>query len=182
LKKGEWIGAGQIAGLEAAGVDEILGARLEAGEVDENEAARRLAEALAGANLNVDMAFTGRCNLRSNCSGLFMVNAAVIDRVNMIDETITIATLKPFRRVVEGEMVATAKIISLCRRRRRARPRRRSRRRRSLARAPFRPLRVGVVSTLRPDLKSSTVEKALRALDERLAPAGGNHDRGTHAA
>lgn len=173
LKKGEWIGAGQIAGLEAAGVDEILGARLEAGEVDENEAARRLAEALAGANLNVDMAFTGRCNLRSNCSGLFMVNAAVIDRVNMIDETITIATLKPFRRVVEGEMVATAKIIPFAVAAAALDRAVAAAAEGPLRVAPFRPLRVGVVSTLRPDLKSSTVEKALRALDERLAPAGG---------
>jgi molybdenum cofactor cytidylyltransferase len=38
--------------------------------------------------------------------------------------------------------------------------------------APFRPQRVGVISTLLPDLKSSVVEKGLRALDERLKPTG----------
>lgn len=173
LKKGEWIGAGQIAGLRAAGVAEIVGARLEAGEVDENEAAGRLAESFAGANLRVDAAVTGRCNLRSTCSGLFIVDAAVIDRVNMIDETITIATLKPFRRVVEGEMVATAKIIPFAVAAAALEQAIAAASEAPLRIAPFRPLRVGVVSTLLPGLKPVTIEKALHALDERLAPAGG---------
>jgi len=42
----------------------------------------------------------------------------------------------------------------------------------ALARRAFRPQRVGVISTLLPDLKSSVVEKGLRALDERLKPTG----------
>ena len=37
--------------------------------------------------------------------------------------------------------------------------------------AAFRPLRVGVVSTMLPGLKPSVVAKTLRVLEERLAPA-----------
>ena len=166
LKKGEWIGGDKIAGLQAAGIAEIVGARLEAGELDENKAARHLAETLVGANLHVDVTLTGRCNLRSDCGGLFIVDAAMIDRVNMIDETITIATLSAFSRVSRGEMVATVKIIpfavaiaSLDRAVGIAREA-------PLRAAPFRPQRVGVISTLLPDLKSSVVEKGLRAPHE----------------
>jgi molybdenum cofactor cytidylyltransferase len=38
LRKGEWIGAGQIAALQAAHIAEIVAARIEPGEVDENTA------------------------------------------------------------------------------------------------------------------------------------------------
>ena len=172
LKKGEWIGGDKIAGLQAAGIAEIVGARLEAGELDENKAARYLAETLVGANLHVDVTLTGRCNLRSDCGGLFIVDAAIIDRVNMIDETITIATLNAFSRVSRGEMVATVKIIPFAVAVASLDHAVRIAGEAPLRVAPFRPLRVGVVSTLLPDLKSSVVEKGLRALDERLKPTG----------
>ena len=38
--------------------------------------------------------------------------------------------------------------------------------------APFRPLRIGVISTLLPGLKPSVVAKTLKALETRLAPTG----------
>ena len=93
-------------------------------------------------------------------------------RVNGVDEAITVATLAPFRAVAAGDMVATVKIIPFAvpgaaldaalARRSTARP----------CVAAFRPLRVGVVSTLLPGLKPSVVAKTLRVLEERLAPAG----------
>lgn len=172
LKKGEWIGAGQIAALQVAGVGEILGAQLEAGEIDENKAARLFGQALAGPNLSIDPAVTGRCNLRSDHAGLFVVDAAAIDRVNMIDEAITVATLKPFQRVVEGEMVATAKIIPFAVSASNLAWAAACAEEAPLRVAPFRPLRVGVVSTLTPGFKPSVAEKALSALEERLKPAG----------
>ncbi|HLH48192.1 MAG TPA: molybdopterin-binding protein, partial [Roseiarcus sp.] len=49
--------------------------------------------------------------------------------------------------------------------------------------APFRLLRVGVVSTLLPGLKPSVVAKTLRILEERLAPASariGREERTPH--
>jgi len=172
LKKGEWIGAGQIAALQAAGISEIIAARIEPGDVDENEAARRLALGLAGAHLSIDAAFTGRCNLLAECGGLLIIDAGGIDRVNMIDEAITIATLKPYRRVAEGQMVATAKIIPFAVAAEALDRAVATAAEAPLRVAPFRPFRVGVVSTLLPELKPVTVEKALRALEERLAPTG----------
>ncbi|WGJ16215.1 hypothetical protein QEV83_08235 [Methylocapsa sp. D3K7] len=109
LKKGEWIGAVQIAALQAADVAEIVAACIEPGEVDENTAALSLACSIAGANLHLAESVTGRCNLIANCAGILVVDAAVIDRVNMVDEAITLVTLAPFRRVTEGEMIVTAR-------------------------------------------------------------------------
>jgi molybdenum cofactor cytidylyltransferase len=172
LKKGEWIGADKIAGLQAAGIAEIVAARIEPGEVDENTAALTLAHSIAGANLFVATTFTGRCNLISGCAGVLVIDPAVVDSVNMIDEAITLATLAPFCRVAEGETTATVKIIpfavsavSLDQATVLATEG-------PLRIAPFRPLRVGVVSTLLPETKFSIVTKALRTLNERLMPTG----------
>ena len=172
LKKGELIGLSQVNAMLAAGIDEIIAARLEQGDIEENEAARRLAEGLRGENLRIDHAFTGRCNLFAETDGLFLAAVDMIDRVNALDEAVTVATLPPMRRVSAGEMVATVKIIpfavpavTLARSLEAARAA-------PLRIAPFLPLQVGVVSTLLPGLKPATVTKTLRVLDERLAIAG----------
>ena len=44
-------------------------------------------------------------------AGLIRVTAAAIDAVNGIDEAVTIATLTDYAPVVEGQIVATVKII-----------------------------------------------------------------------
>ena len=172
LKKGHVVAAEDIARLAAAGVREIVAARLEPGDVAEDEAARRLAGALAGEHLRIEAPFTGRCNLFAEADGVFVADAAAIDAVNALDESVTVATLPPMRRVVTGEMAATVKIIPF------AVPGALLERALEAARtarlrvARFRPLRIGVVSTLAPGLKASTVDKTLRVLAERLAPAG----------
>ena len=171
LKKGHVVGAGEIAALRAAGVDNVVVARLEAGDVGEDEAALALAMAVTGANIRIEKPFTGRSNLFAQKAGLLVASAAQIDCINDIDERVTIATLPPFRRVVAGEMLATVKIIPFavpgevlekCIAQARGA---------QLEVKEFRPLRIGVVSTLLPGLKESVVAKTLRVLDERLAPA-----------
>jgi len=168
LRKGESIGAVEIAALEAAHIGEIVAARMEPGEVDENTAALSLARAAAGANLHIAETATGRCNLIAGCAGLLVVNVAAIDRVNMVDEAITIATLPPFRRVAAEDMVATVKIIPFAVNAAALDHARLIAAEGLLRIAPFRPLRLGVVSTLLPDSKPSIVGKALRTLADRL--------------
>ena len=171
LKKGQVIGAAEIAALHSAGVHSVVVARLEAGDVGEDEAALKLARAVAGENLRVDKPFTGRSNLFAEAAGVFVADATGIDRINMIDESVTLATLPPYRTVVAGEMVATVKIIPF------AVPGavlEQSVASAALARLsvrPFKALRVGVVSTVLPGLKASVIDKTLRILEGRLAPA-----------
>ena len=172
LKKGHVVTADDRTRLAEAGIDTIIAARLEPGDVGEDLAAHRLAEKVAGAQLRIEAPFTGRCNLFAECDGVFVADAARIDAVNTLDERVTLATLPPMRRVVAGEMVATVKIIPFAVPGEVLEQALAAADGARLSVAPFRPLRVGVVSTLLPGLKPSTVDKTLRVLGERLAPAG----------
>ena len=44
-------------------------------------------------------------------AGVLVVDRAAVDRINGVDEAITFATLAAFKPVVEGEMIATVKLI-----------------------------------------------------------------------
>jgi molybdenum cofactor cytidylyltransferase len=172
LKKGQIVTPEHQAALKAAGVREIVAARLEASDVGEDDAARRLAERLAGAHLRTEGAFTGRVNLFAQKAGLVIVDAAAIAAVNGIDESITAATLSPFRAVAPGDMVATVKIIPFAAPGDALEAALAAAGKGAVSIAPFRRLRVGVVSTLLPGLKPSVVAKTMRVLEARLEPAG----------
>src|SRR5207237_7140145 len=111
LKKGTLIGKSEIAALEEAKISEIVVARLEPGDVSEDVAAAEIAAAVAGQGVRVDGAFTGRANLFAETAGVLLVDKPAIDRLNLIDEAVTFATLPAFKPVVAGEMIATVKII-----------------------------------------------------------------------
>lgn len=172
LKKGAPVGEAEAAALAAAGITDIVAVRLEPGDVGEDEAAARLAAALTGDGLRADAPFTGRANLFSTRAGVFLVDAAAVDRVNAVDEAITLATLARYAPVVEGEMLATVKIIPYAVPRAKLADAVAAASPAALAVAPYVRSRVGVVSTLLPGLKPSVVDKTLRVLSERLAPAG----------
>ena len=62
--------------LRAAGIDTIVAVRLDPGDVGEDEAAQRLAEALAGEHVAVERPFTGRSNLFATRAGILVVDRA----------------------------------------------------------------------------------------------------------
>ncbi len=172
VKKGAVLSAETVARLQQAGLSDLVAVRLETGDIDENEAATRLAGALAGRGVVTEAAFTGRVNLFAAANGVLTLDRAAIDRLNQIDEAMTLATLPAMKAVVAGEMVATVKIIpyglpaalveqaltgleGL----------------KPLAVQPYKPLKLAVISTLLPGLKPSVVDKTLRVMAERLAPA-----------
>ncbi len=93
LKKGTVIGKPEIAALQAAGIASVVVARLEPHDVPEDVAAAEIAAAVAGDAVRVDRAFTGRANLFAAAAGVLVVDAAAIDRLNQVDESITFATL-----------------------------------------------------------------------------------------
>lgn len=172
LKKGTMIGPAEVAALTKEGVKEIVVVRLEDGDISEDEAAGSIAKAVAGEGIHVDRAFTGRANLFAARPGVLVIDRAAVDRINAVDEAITFATLAAFKPVVEGEMVATVKLIpfgverSLCEEAVAAAGRD------ALRVAPYVVKRVGVVSTILPGLSSKVIDKTLRVTAERLAPAG----------
>lgn len=116
FRKGLVLTAADVAALAAAGVGQVTVARLDAGDVAEDAAAALLAAALvpdpAAAGLSVGAAFTGRVNLNATGPGIVELDAAAIHRMNLIDPSITLATLAPLHRVSAGMLAGTVKIIS----------------------------------------------------------------------
>jgi molybdenum cofactor cytidylyltransferase len=172
LKKGTLIGASEVAALEAAGIKDVVVARLESGDVSEDTAAAEIAKAVAGPGVHVDKAFTGRANLFAQSAGVLVVDKDSVDRLNRIDEAITLATLAAFKPVVAGEMIATVKIIPFGVAKQ-ARDVALAGAKAPLLRvAPYRIRKVGVVSTILPGLATKVIEKTLKITADRLAPAG----------
>jgi molybdenum cofactor cytidylyltransferase len=174
LKKGTLIGAKEVAALEQAGIAAIVVARLEPGDISEDAAAAEIAAAVAGPGVRVDRAFTGRCNLFAESAGVLVVDKDVIDRLNRIDEAITFATLAAYKPVVDGEMIATVKIIPFAVA---AAPRDAAvvlavQAKPIIRVAPYRIRKLGIVSTVLPGLSPKIVDKTLKVTAERIAPAG----------
>jgi molybdenum cofactor cytidylyltransferase len=172
VKKGSLISAEIAAQLKQAGVETIIAASFEPGDIAEDDAAFRLARALAGENVVVEKPFTGRSNLYAEASGVLLIDVDAINGLNAVDEAMTAATLPAYKPVVAGEMVGTVKIIpyaipeillqdGIARAGTGA-----------LRVAPYTRRSVGVVSTFLPGLKPSVVEKTLTVLAKRLDPAG----------
>jgi molybdenum cofactor cytidylyltransferase len=172
LKKGTLIGAAEVAALEAAGIKDVVVARLEPGDVSEDKAAAEIAKAVAGQGVHVDRAFTGRANLFAAAAGVLVVDKVAIDRLNRVDEAITFATLPAFKPVVEGEMIATVKIIPFATSDASLRAALAAAGKPFIRVAPYTIKKIGVVSTLLPGLATKVVEKTLRVMQDRLAPAG----------
>jgi len=172
LKKGTVIGVNEIAALRQAGVKEIVVARLEEGDVSEDEAAASIAKAVAGEGVNVERAFTGRANLFAAEAGVLVVDRDAVDRINRVDEAITFATLSAFKAVVAGEMIATVKIIPFGVESKLRDVAVKAASAGRMRVAPFTIKRVGIVSTLLPGLAPKVIEKTLRVTEERLAPTG----------
>jgi molybdenum cofactor cytidylyltransferase len=172
LKKGTLLGAAELAALEAAGIKDIVVARLEPGDISEDVAAAEIATKVAGDGVHVDRAFTGRANLFAQTPGVLVVDKEAVDRLNRVDEAITFATLPTFKPVVAGEMIATVKIIPFAVGRQ-ARDAALAGIREPLLRvAPYRVRKVGVVSTILPGLAAKVIEKTLKVTAERLKPSG----------
>ena len=173
LKKGRVLDATDLAQLEAAGIRQVVAAVLEADDVAEDAAATRAAAVLFGPGLSAGAAFTGRVNLFAEAHGLLTLDRDEIDRLNRVDEALTVATLPPLAPVAPGQMVATVKIIPF------AAPERHVAAWEAIAGvgpplglAPFRSRPVALIQTLLPGLKASVLDKTVEVTRRRLAALG----------
>ncbi|WP_448205076.1 NTP transferase domain-containing protein [Azospirillum sp. sgz302134] len=170
FKKGRVLSADDIAALRDAGFTTVTVAKLDPDDVGEDEAATRIAAALRGGSVTVGAAFTGRVNLFAETRGLFVPDAARIDALNLMDESVTVATLPAFAPVEPGQMVATVKIIPF------AAPRavvdgaeaQASAGTPALSVAPFRSLTAALIQTRLPGVKDSVLDKSVSVTRERL--------------
>ena len=174
FKKGRRLSAEDVAALIESGRTTVIVACLEPGDVGEDEAATRVATATQGPHLARTAAFTGRCNLLAETAGVLVVDRERVDRINLLDEAVTIASLPPYALVEPRQMAATVKIIPFAV----AEP--------VLARceaiaqeggpllrlAPFRPRPVGLIQTRLPGVKEGVLDKTVRTMNARLAALG----------
>ena len=114
LPKGHVLTAPDLALLAAAGLAEVTVARLDPGDVKEDDAAATLARALVAdaPGLRLGPAATGRVNVIAEAPGLAALNAAALHAVNSVDPMITVATVPDLHRMEPGGLVATVKIIA----------------------------------------------------------------------
>jgi molybdenum cofactor cytidylyltransferase len=174
LKKGRILTTEDVAALKSASIAAVIAAKLETNDIDENEAAALIADALAAPGIEVGPAFTGRANLFALSSGLCAVDRAAVDAINLIDESVTLATVAPYSVVAPKQMVATVKIIPFAVPGEIARACAEAARKSgpALRVAPFAETRVGLIQTRLPGLKESILDKTVTTTRDRLAALG----------
>lgn len=110
LRKGRFLTTEDIALLRTLGRSSVYVARLEAGDIDENVAASRLAEAAAGAGTRRTPAVTGRVNLHATDLGVLRIQVDRLGAFNAVPG-VALATLPMHTAVAGDRMVATLKVI-----------------------------------------------------------------------
>ena len=174
LPKGCVLQAEDITALLRSGRPTVVAARLEPGDVPEDEAARRLAEALLTPGLVLRLPGTGRANILAETSGLFRAERQHVDRLNALHDSLTLGTLADATPVAAGDMVATIKIIPF------AAPACALAEASAFARtctplrvAPFRALTAGLVLTTLPGLKHSVLDRTALVMESRITSFSG---------
>lgn len=175
LKKGSILTQSDCDYLKGCSVTDITVARLQDGDIHEDTAAAKVANSITNNFISVTSAFTGRCNLVSLGEGVFKVNRSVINCINNVHESVTLATLANNSRVEVGQTIATIKIIPF------------SVREHILNRildilishsTPinidiFSPLSVGLINTTTLDLKRKIIDKTTQITRQRIEGLGG---------
>lgn len=110
LPKGRRLTEKDIHLLEEIGHVSVSVAVLEAGDVHEDLAARRLAELVVGSGLRQTKPVHSRVNVLAELDGIVRVNVEALQSINAI-EGLTIATLHNTQLVRAKKRVATIKII-----------------------------------------------------------------------
>ncbi len=170
LRKGAVLDAAAIEALRGAGINDVIAARLEPGDVAEDAAAARLARALETPLVSASRASTGRVNLVAEVPGLLQVDRDGLDAVNAVHEALTVGTLPDAAGVAAREMLATVKVIPFAvAEDALAQAERVARQRPVLRLHPFRPLRVGLVMTSLPGMKHSILAGTAEATAARVA-------------
>ncbi len=175
IRKGSLLDDDMIAAFRADGRTEVICAQLEPGDVPEDVAADRLATPMVSPLIARSRAATGRVNLLAEVPGLLRVNSAMIDRLNTIDEALTIGTLPDYAVVARKDLVATIKIVPF------SVPGKVLSVAEALVRQstspltlhPFQHLKVGLVVTELPGLKDSVTDKTIAVTEQRITALTG---------
>ncbi len=110
LKKGKALTYDDVLALRAIGRTSVYVAELEPHDLNEDAAARRVAEAVIGNGLRLSGPASGRVNLLATALGVLRVDVDRLARINQYDG-VTLATLTSHTAVRARQIAATVKII-----------------------------------------------------------------------
>lgn len=111
FRKGKPLGEDDIHQLRSIGRASVYVASFGPEDIEENQAAARIAAAIKGDHLYISKPTTGRANLHAEQLGLLRVDDGRLMQLNLID-SVTLATIKRHSVVQPRQMVATLKIIA----------------------------------------------------------------------
>lgn len=177
FRKGHQVTEADIPALLSIGKEHIYAMELQPGYLHEDEAALRMAKAIAGDELILTEPHEGKVNVKSPIHGLVHIDKAFVDSVNAIDEVV-LSTIRTNTVVKEGAsligtrviplIVDEAKVIEV----ERLAAARREEGFTLLEVKPFRKLRVGVVTTGSEVYKGRIKDKFGPVVKEKVAQLG----------
>jgi len=112
LKKGHIIQEEDIPVLLDTGNDDIYVLELHEGELHEDDAGMRLAQAIAGPGIAFEPPEEGKVPLQARWKGVLYIDVPLLTWINSLGEII-VATLHNHTPCQEGQMVAATRIIPL---------------------------------------------------------------------
>lgn len=112
LPKGHRLVESDVDKLRGLGKMTVFVGIFQEGDVSENDAAARIANAVTGENLSLSAVSGGRINLISTARGILYINDEALMRINSLDG-VTVATIPSNTVVQPKKMVATVKTIGL---------------------------------------------------------------------
>jgi len=112
FRKGHVIAPEDIPTLLSLGKEHIYVWNLADGLVHEDDAAGRIARAIAGEGVTLTQPCEGRINLLADKRGLLKINVEALGRLNAIEE-VTIATIHGDAAVSPGQMLAGTRVVPL---------------------------------------------------------------------
>lgn len=168
IKKGTRLGSDDVARLRGFGVERVIVARIEPGDLSEDEAAARIGACLEGPDLSLTDAFTGRSNILAEAAGLVRIDAQAVAAANDVDEGLTLATLRDMMRVTQGQLVATVKVIPYGVNKASVDAAIAVLGSNALKLAPFQGGRAQLIMTRTPSLKDSLLEKGQKVVEDRV--------------
>jgi len=111
FNKGHILVEDDVSVLRQHGLEVVTVTQLAASDLHEDDAAKRIGSAVSGEHVKMRAPGVGRANLTAGKRGVLHVNVPALELVNNIYDGITIATLREYTMVDEGDMVALVKVV-----------------------------------------------------------------------
>jgi len=171
FRKGHIVQESDIPALLSIGKEHIYAMALEEGWLHEDEAALRLARAAAGGNVSMNEPHEGKVTLKSTIHGLAKVNKPLVDAVNAVDQ-IVMSTIKTDTVVKPGQSLIGTRVIPLIVEEAKIEAAERIAVRPLVEVKPFRPLRVGLITTGSEVYKGRIQDKFGPVVRDKVAALG----------